>query len=185
MAQTHLQGLFQQIAYQWDEKIEEVVGDLSGVAHALTQQIEAERETGLDALGDFLYSLKGMGLLDRLNVDAFKAQLGALGSDVQATMTAALQGWAAENGPTEAADVLRGTDFDDVIDARGGNDRILGRGGNDLLIGGMGNDALDGGAGNDELRGGAGADTCVFGRGQRRRHDHRSGGQRHVDRQRR
>lgn len=165
MAQTHLQGLFQQITYQWDEEIEEVVGDLTGVAHALAQQIEAERETGLDALGDFLYSLKGMGLLGSLNVEAFRAQLGALGGDVESTMGTALQGWVGDNEPTEAADVLRGTDFDNVIDGRGGNDRLVARGGNDLLIGGLGNDVLDGGTGNDEMRGGEGADTYIYRRG--------------------
>ncbi|WP_332752365.1 calcium-binding protein [Hydrogenophaga sp.] len=156
MAQTHLQGLFQQITYQWDAEIEAVVGDLTGVAHTLAQQIEAERETGLDALGDFLYSLKGMGLLGSLNVEAFRAELGALGSDVESTMGTALQGWVGDNEPTEAADVLRGTDFDNVIDGRGGNDRVVARGGNDLLIGGLGNDVLDGGTGNDEMRGGGG-----------------------------
>ncbi|MBT9464373.1 calcium-binding protein [Hydrogenophaga sp.] len=165
MAQTHLQGLFQQITYQWDEEVEAVVGDLTGVAHALAQRIEAERETGLDALGDFLYSLKGMGLLGSLNVEAFRMQLGALGSDVESTMGTALQGWAGDNTPTEGADVLRGTDFDNVIDGRGGNDRLVARGGNDLLIGGFGNDVLDGGTGNDEMRGGEGADTYIYRRG--------------------
>lgn len=164
MAQTQLQGLFQQINYQWDAELEEVVGDLSGVAQALAQRIEADRDAGLDALGDFLYSLKGMGLLDRLNVDDFRVALGALGGDVVATMDAALRGWVA-NGATDGADVLRGTDAADVIDGRAGNDRLLGRGGNDVLVGGAGNDVLDGGTGLDDLRGGAGSDTYVYGRG--------------------
>ena len=165
MAQTHLQGLFQQISYSWDEELEEVVGDLTGVAQVLAQEINAERIPGLDTLGDFLYSLKGMGLLDRLNVGAFKAQLGALGSDVVAAMDSALQGWIAANGPSDSDDILRGTDLDDLLDGRSGNDRLLGRGGNDTLIGGAGNDVLEGAAGNDNLSGGTGSDTYQFGRG--------------------
>lgn len=165
MAQSHLLSLLQQIEYSWDAETEEVVGNLTGVAHALAERIQAERDAGLVELGDFLFSLKGMGLLDRLDVDSFKAQLGALGDDVAQTMSAALQGWAETNAASEGDDVLRGTDFHDVIDGYGGNDRLLGRAGNDLLTGGEGNDFLDGGAGNDEMRGGVGSDTSLFGRG--------------------
>ncbi|WP_231731288.1 putative Ig domain-containing protein [Lampropedia cohaerens] len=164
MSQSHLRGLFQSIAYHWDAETESVVGDLTAVAQTLATRIDSDREAGLADLGDFLYSLKGMGLLNRLDVASFKAALLPLGADVAQTMDAALQGWVA-GGPTEADDVLRGTEFNDLLDARGGNDRLLGRGGNDTLIGGAGNDVLDGGAGNDDLRGGAGADTYRFGRG--------------------
>ena len=164
MSQSHLRGLFQSIAYHWDAETESVVGDLTAVAQTLATRIDSDREAGLADLGDFLYSLKGMGLLNRLDVASFKAALLPLGADVAQTMDAALQGWVA-GGPTEADDVLRGTEFNDLLDARGGNDRLLGRGGNDTLIGGAGNDVLDGGAGNDDLRGGTGADTYRFGRG--------------------
>ena len=164
MSQSHLRGLFQSIAYHWDAETESVVGDLTAVAQTLATRIDSDREAGLADLGDFLYSLKGMGLLNRLDVASFKAALLPLGADVAQTMDAALQDWVA-GGPTEADDVLRGTEFNDLLDARGGNDRLLGRGGNDTLIGGAGNDVLDGGAGNDDLRGGTGADTYRFGRG--------------------
>jgi VCBS repeat-containing protein len=164
MSQSHLRGLFQSIAYSWDAKTESVVGDLTAVAQTLASRIESDRDAGLNDLGDFLYSLKGMGLLNRLDVASFRAELLPLGTDVAQTMDAALKGWVA-GGPTESDDVLRGTEFDDLIDARGGNDRLLGRGGNDTLMGGAGNDVLDGGAGNDQLHGGTGSDTYHFGRG--------------------
>lgn len=164
MSQSQLSGLFQSIAYSWDAETESVVGDLTAVAQTLASRIESDRDAGLNDLGDFLYSLKGMGLLNRLDVASFKAELLPLGTDVAQTMDAALKGWVA-GGPTEGDDVLRGTEFSDLLDARGGNDRLLGRGGNDTLNGGSGNDVLDGGAGNDDLRGGAGADTYIFGRG--------------------
>ena len=165
MSQGSLSGLFQSIAYQWDAEVETVVGDLSTVALTLATRIDSDREAGLSDLGDFLYSLKGMGLLNRLDVASFKAALLPLGADVAQTMDAALTGWVAGGGPSEGDDVLRGTELNDFLDARGGNDRLLGRGGNDTLIGGAGDDVLDGGAGNDDLRGGAGADTYVFARG--------------------
>jgi VCBS repeat-containing protein len=164
MSQSHLRGLFQSIAYSWDAETESVVGDLTAVAQTLASRIESDRDAGLNDLGDFLYSLKGMGLLNRLDVASFKAELLPLGTDVAQTMDAALTGWVA-GGPTESDDVLRGTEFSDLLDARGGNDRLLGRGGNDTLMGGAGNDVLDGGAGSDELRGGTGSDTYRFGRG--------------------
>jgi VCBS repeat-containing protein len=165
VSQSGLSTLFQSITYQWDFEVDSVVGDLSSVAQTLASRIESNREVGLADLGDFLYSLKGMGLLNRLDVASFKAQLLPLGTDVAQTMDAALRGWVAGGGPTEGDDVLRGTEFNDLLDARGGNDRLLGRGGNDKLIGGSGNDVLDGGAGNDDLNGGVGSDTYRFGRG--------------------
>lgn len=165
MSQSHLRGLFQSIAYHWDAETESVVGDLTAVAQTLATRIDSDRDAGLADLGDFLYSLKGMGLLNRLDVASFKAMLLPLGTDVTQTMDKALLGWVPANGPTEGDDVLRGTELGDILDARGGNDRLLGRGGNDTLIGGSGDDVLDGGAGHDDLRGGIGSDTYRFGRG--------------------
>lgn len=165
MGQSHLKVLFQSIAFRWDEETETVIGDLSPAAQTLTTRLQTNRESGLQDLGDFLYSLKGIGLLNQLDVDGFKASLLPLGADISQTFDAALAGWTSGGTPTEGSDVLRGSNFDDLLDARGGNDQLFGRGGKDTLIGGAGNDVLDGGAGNDELRGGIGSDTYRFGRG--------------------
>lgn len=165
LAQSHSKGLFEAIAFVWDEEVGELVGDLAPVAAALITSIQNDREAGLAQLGDFLYALKGTGMLSRMDVESFKAQLLPLGADVGQTFDTALAGWISANGPSEGDDVLRGNEFDDLLDGRGGNDRLLGRGGNDTLIGGAGNDILDGSAGNDRLRGGFGADTYRFGRG--------------------
>ena len=62
------------------------------------------------------------------------------------------------NFPTEALDILEGTEFDDFIDSLGGNDTVLGYAGDDFLVGGVGNDFLYGGDGNDNLDGGDGKD---------------------------
>lgn len=163
MAQSLLEPLFLQVTYHWDEELGTVMGDLSVVADTLRSHIQADREAGLIELGDFLHSLKGMGLLGRLDAASFRAELLPLGEDVAQTMDTALKGWVTGD-PTEGDDVLRGTELNDLLDAQGGNDHLLGRGGNDILIGGAGNDVLDGGTGNDELRGGSGSDTYRFGR---------------------
>ncbi|SMB26121.1 protein of unknown function [Sterolibacterium denitrificans] len=147
MAESHLKPLLQKVAYRWDEVVGGIVGDLSAVAAALTEQIQIDRETGLTALRDFLHTLKGTGLLKRLDVVGFKAALVSLGADVVQTMSVALAGWTPGSTPTEGSDVLRGSNFDDLLDALGGND------------------VLDGRGGNDELRGGSGSDTYRFGRG--------------------
>jgi Ca2+-binding RTX toxin-like protein len=54
--------------------------------------------------------------------------------------------------------VLRGTPFDDLVDAGGGNDLVFGAGGNDFTVGGAGGDVLVGGPGRDWLWGEAGND---------------------------
>ena len=165
MAQSHQNVLFQQIAYRWDEELVGLVGDLSGVANTLRTWIEAGREAGLTALRDFLHSLKGMGLLESLDVAGFQSALLSLGAEVAHVVDTSLAGWDGRDAPTEGNDVLRGTDVGDVLNGWGGNDRLYGRGGDDTLIGDVGNDALDGEAGNDGLRGGIGSDTYRFGRG--------------------
>jgi len=142
MAQTQLKELVLQISFRWDPEIGEPVSDLSNVVETLTAHLEKDREAGLETLGDFLYSLKGMGLLNRLDVAGFKAMLLPLGADVAQTMDAALKGWVAADGPTEGDEVLRGTEFNDLLDARGGNDTLIGGSGNDLLDGGAGNDVV-------------------------------------------
>ena len=50
---------------------------------------------------------------------------------------------------SELADILIGTDVDEVVAAFSGNDHILALGGADQINGGPGNDTLDGGTGID------------------------------------
>jgi len=66
---------------------------------------------------------------------------------------------------TEGADHIVGTQFDDVIDAKGGDDDIDGLSGNDRLYGGTGNDELYGNAGDDTIVGGQGMDHMDGGEG--------------------
>ena len=67
--------------------------------------------------------------------------------------------------PTENADVIQGSEGDDMIDALGGNDLVCGLGGDDIINGGDGNDTLLGDAGDDTLDGGDGNDKLVGGDG--------------------
>lgn len=71
---------------------------------------------------------------------------------------------------TAGADVIYGSQLNDVIDALAGNDTVYAGAGDDTLAGGQGvdtlfgdagNDTIDGGVGNDTLYGGAGNDTIT------------------------
>ena len=66
---------------------------------------------------------------------------------------------------THRADVLRGTDGDDVIAALGGRDVVFGLDGDDVVCGGKGRDVLLGNRGVDLLLGGGGRDVAIGGRG--------------------
>lgn len=66
---------------------------------------------------------------------------------------------------TPEADVLVGTDGDDVICGLGGADLLVGGAGDDVLRGGPGHDTLEGGPGDDELRGGNHGDLLLGGIG--------------------
>lgn len=121
MAQSRLKGLFQRISYSWDEELGEVKGNLSAVAETLITGIQAERGAGLTELRDFLNSLRGMGLLDRMEIAQFKTMLRPLGSDVVQVFDTTLAGWVPSGtSGDDGDDTLRGTEFDDVIDGKGG-----------------------------------------------------------------
>ena len=75
------------------------------------------------------------------------------------------------------ADIMAGTNFDDVYKGKGGadymtgndgNDTLVGGGGDDYLFGGTGNDILKGNAGSDRIYGGTGDDTAIGGNGNDR-----------------
>jgi len=121
MMQSHLKNLFEQIVWSWDKETQTAHGDLSRVALTLSSQIETDRGMGLDALGDFLLSLKATGQLDDVGLDAFKAALLPLGTEVTQTFDAALSGWISNNTGSDGNDLLRGTELDDIIDGKGGD----------------------------------------------------------------
>ncbi|MDR2567650.1 MAG: VWA domain-containing protein, partial [Bifidobacteriaceae bacterium] len=60
---------------------------------------------------------------------------------------------------TTSADVLKGTDGDDVICGGGGADTIKAGAGDDVIYGDAGGDTIHGGTGNDVILGGDGGDT--------------------------
>src|SRR5690606_3247280 len=82
MAQSHLNDLFLDIRYGWDDATQTVVGDLSEVAANLAGLIETDREHGLEQLGEFVRAVRGLGLLGSLDMGAFRFTMAALGGDV-------------------------------------------------------------------------------------------------------
>lgn len=62
-----------------------------------------------------------------------------------------------------SANILTGTEFDDLIKGFGGNDTLNGLGGNDTILGHNGADVIAGGLGLDVIRGGNGNDVISGG----------------------
>jgi Ca2+-binding RTX toxin-like protein len=73
-----------------------------------------------------------------------------------------LAAWIAAASPPPGANVIRGTDADDVLVGTAGEDSIYGLAGDDSLAGGDGDDLLSGGAGADAFDGGEGIDTVTY-----------------------
>ncbi len=63
------------------------------------------------------------------------------------------------------AEIIEGTEGDDVLSTQDGDDTLNGLGGNDILNGNIGDDTLNGDAGNDTLNGGADNDILNGGTG--------------------
>ena len=66
---------------------------------------------------------------------------------------------------TEGDDVILGSYFEDVINAKGGNDTVTTFESDDTIDGGTGDDTIDAGAGYDRIVGGLGDDTLIGGPG--------------------
>lgn len=66
---------------------------------------------------------------------------------------------------TQGRDVIRGTEFDDIICGMGGEDVIRALEGDDLATGNAANDWVYGGPGHDEIRGGRKNDRLIGGPG--------------------
>jgi len=104
--------------------------------------------------------------------DLFSALFAALAlqpaaPEIPAEYAALAQAWGIANVivGTDGDDVLYGTAGNDLILGLGGDDMIIGLGGNDILVGGDGKDIIEGGDGNDILIGGVGNDTLFGGAG--------------------
>ncbi|MBI5568598.1 MAG: hypothetical protein HY914_01500 [Desulfomonile tiedjei] len=69
---------------------------------------------------------------------------------------------------TEGDDIILGSYFQDVIDAKGGNDTVTTFESDDTISGGTGNDTINAGAGYDLIVGGPGNDTLTGGPGNDR-----------------
>lgn len=59
---------------------------------------------------------------------------------------------------TGSSEKIRGTNGDDLINAKDGNDKIRAGNGDDIVLGGDGNDNINGASGDDTLLGGSGDD---------------------------
>ncbi len=67
---------------------------------------------------------------------------------------------------TDAPEVIRGSNFADVISTLRGRDTVKALGGNDIVCAGAGKDVVRGGPGRDKLLGQAGKDKLIGGKGK-------------------
>ena len=127
---------------------------------------------------DFLIGGSGLDLV--LGATGFDTiSFEGSGQSVTATLASNGNGSAQQSGQGDdffsGIEVLRGSEFDDVLTALGlvgrnifglgGNDQILGSFGDDLILGGNGDDIIDGRAGADSVFGNAGDDDLIGGLG--------------------
>ena len=189
MAQSHLDGLYEQITYTFDAATGQVHADLSGVAAAIDQALAADFAAGKVLLAEVGRMMRGMDEFSSADYAAMRAVYGARSEELAIAFDSGglnhvsdVTGASKLDGTTGADmlvggtgsdsvmgfdgdDVIYGLDGDDTLSGCEDNDQIFGGLGNDNLFGGTGNDILDGGAGNDYLNGGLGNDTYVLSRG--------------------
>ncbi|MFY9315042.1 MAG: putative Ig domain-containing protein [Burkholderiales bacterium] len=121
------------------------------------------------AIADFADDFSPTG-----NIDAFEFSDGATTLSAFQVFTLIGAGDAEVIFGTDVDDILEGSERrtiifagegDDRADGEGGADELYGEAGSDVLQGGRGDDLLDGGEGGDELRGGDGDDELDGGEG--------------------
>ena len=188
MAQSHLDGLYQQITYRWDAAAGAIKADLSPVIAAIDAQLAADPAAGKALLSEFARTMRALDELPAADYAALRATYAARseelaiafdtgglnlvsevgGNKIEGTTGAdSLLGSAGNDSVTgfDGDDVVYGLDGNDTLSGCEDNDLIFGGLGDDNLFGGTGDDLLDGGLGRDYLNGGSGNDTYVLARG--------------------
>ncbi len=159
LAQTHLKGLYNKIAYTWDETTQSLKGDLSSVITTLQGELVADPAAGKAMLGEFARSLRGFQMQNMIDYWGFRSVFAGQSEELS---------WAFDSGGhniVTGGGAARG--FCDAIQGGDGNDNLLGDCYNfyfstsGVLYGGAGNDTLTGNNGSDLLVGGAGNDTLL------------------------
>lgn len=187
MRQTHLQEIYNQVTWGWNDSTHQLTADLTQVAATITDLMATDSSAGTELLAEFTRTWRTDNSTDTLSYLNFREQFINLDSSL---------GWVIDSGgltletsntgtnETEAIDRrTRATVWGDYFSSGNGNDVIyagnnkstlynndgdailVGGTANDKLSGGAGDDILDGGSGNDTLIGGNGNDTYVFRRG--------------------
>ncbi|MFB3884943.1 MAG: calcium-binding protein [Thermodesulfobacteriota bacterium] len=194
-AQTHLKGLYDKIAYTWDETTQSLKGDLSSAISTLQDQLITDRAAGKVMLGEFARSLRGFQLQHMVDYWGFRSVFAGEGEELSWVFDSGGHNIVVAGGSaTGFCDAIQGSDGNDslsgnyynfyistsgVLHGGPGNDTLTGNNGSDLLVGGLGDDTLvgeyhsfapggdilDGGPGNDSLQGGEGRDLYLFDHG--------------------
>ncbi|AFM26137.1 calcium-binding protein [Desulfomonile tiedjei] len=186
MAQTHLEDLYDKIAYTWDDEAQKTRVDLTSVITDIWQSLTDNADQGRQLLAEFARSLRGFPY--SLSQDDDLRQDDYLSFRETFIQQDPSLGWVFDTGGlpeshivgmhitgTDASDAVRGslTEGDAVINGYNGNDVVYGTSrdevlynetGNAILVGGGGNDWIWAGADSDILDGGEGNDM-LYGEG--------------------
>lgn len=158
----HLNGSAFAYADQYYDLAQQAVSN-ARTEHAYAAQLAANPGMGVYSDGGTTTSLNG-GVVTMNGVQYIR-DIRTPSADTKAGNPAGFQLDGAPNSGVEAHEVIVGSDFSDLLYARGGDDTVYGDDGNDFIYGGNGIDRLYGGAGNDMVFGGDGADLIDGGAG--------------------
>ncbi|MCP4167672.1 MAG: tandem-95 repeat protein, partial [Chloroflexi bacterium] len=181
MAETHLQDLYQQIQFDYDEASQTWRGEYSAAIDSIVEQAAIEPEHAKERLSDFLRSVRGMNPYVSENTDAARVTLETIIRDnwqdagIQQLTTVVSEFYLGTGDQAETFNatqqseqytgVVSSGDGDDTLYGVSGvaEDEVLsGDAGDDVIRGYEGDDVLIGGTGNDTLRGGEGDDSYYF-----------------------
>ncbi|WP_195892555.1 putative Ig domain-containing protein [Geotalea daltonii] len=184
MMQTHLQDLYSQVEWKWDDAQQRQVADLSQVTATIAETMATDAEAGRQLLTEFARTWRASNSTNStaylnfreyfINMDPDLAWMMDTGGLTATASSFGTNRSEALDGRTMSQTYLSSGDGDDVLYAgsadtkmfsNGGDSLLVGGTGNDYLVGGEGSDVLEGGNGYDILTGGAGNDTYIFRRG--------------------
>ncbi|BCO31359.1 hypothetical protein TspCOW1_14620 [Thiohalobacter sp. COW1] len=166
MRQTHLEGLYDLISYEWDSETESIKGNLGALAGELEARFE-QNVIGTDVvLREFVRSVEGFQAARDLSFEPLRHH-EFFAWHVEAHDVLKAEGTVMNDVMfgTSGSDAIRAGAGDDVIDGMDGNNIILADDGNDTITTGAHDDLVYGGAGNDVIVDTTGSDTVYGGAG--------------------
>jgi Ca2+-binding RTX toxin-like protein len=154
--QSHLNMLFKNISYTYNESADTWVGDYGEIVPILGNLLENATDNHHELVQELVQCVRGINPYNSLNLDALQSEVNTwiatplintmFNDETLGIMTSL------SVGASDLDDVMNGGDRSGLLYGFSGDDTIFAEGGDDIIIGGKGDDALTGGAGNDIYR---------------------------------